>query len=269
MKIFPAIFIYTFLLVFTLLFSGLGNKSFSQSNAPAIVTTNCDGDTFDLYDKLNSGKIIVIGWVMPCGSCTAAMLSVHNAVVNFAVSHPNTVELWVADDIADTPCATLKVWTQNNGINYASIFSTTDLDMMDFGSIGMPKAVVIGCSDGTVFYNVDYNPDGAGVTAAINTILNGGCAVSTNDKPNETINLIVYPNPGNGKVTLSLTGDLKNETFQTSIYSVTGELVYSDEWIPSDKNNLEMDLSFLSPSVYLIRLSDTKGTTRQTSVIIE
>jgi hypothetical protein len=269
MKIFSSFFIFAFPALLAFLSAGFCNSSFSQSNAPAIITTDCDGNTYDLYDKLNSGKIIVIGWVMPCGSCTAAMLSVHNAVVNFAVSHPNTVELWVADDVADTPCATLKVWTQNNGINYASIFSTTDLDMMDFGSIGMPKAVVIGCIDGTVFYNVDYNPDGAGVTAAINTILNGGCAVAVNDKTENPIKFNVYPNPGNGKISLSFTNDLNNETFLTNVYSVTGELVYSTEITQINNKELEMDLSFLSPSVYLIRLTDQKGSAIQTSVIIE
>lgn len=242
---------------------------FSQSTAPSVITNDCDGNSHDLYSKLNAGKIIVIGWAMPCGTCAPPMLSVHNAVLNFAVSNPNTVEFWLADDYADTPCGTLEGWAAANGITYATFFSTTDLDMLDFGSTGMPKAVVIGCTDGTVFYNVDDNPTGAGVTTAINTILNGGCTNSVFENENENGILEIYPNPGNSNFTLIVPAETENETVNTEVYSLTGKMVYSNSFLYSGSSGITIDLNQLTSSVYFVMLKSESGKVYQAKIFID
>jgi hypothetical protein len=127
------------------------SNAIAQAIAPPYKIADCDGTPIDLYKDLSEGKVIVIGWAMPCATCVSPLLSVHNAILNFALSKPGRISLWIVDDYANTNCETLKSWSKNNGIVYAKFIVSNDVKMMDFGSNGMPIVVVIGCTSGKVY----------------------------------------------------------------------------------------------------------------------
>lgn len=247
-------------LVLTILFSF--NLS-GQTSAPIIVTNDCSGVSHNLYEKLSQGKIIVIGWTMPCAPCAAPLLSVHNAVLNFAISHPSKVEYWLADDYANTTCQSLEGWCQSNGITNATYFSSSAIKMSDFGSDGMPKVVVIGCGNGKVFYNVNNTPNGTGVTNAINTALselNSGCASATNipklKSEVETLKLKIFPNPAKNHISVKLPPVDFESDAKVTIMNAIGQVVFQQKLneLKMINGQFELNISDLPKSIYYLKV---------------
>src|SRR5688572_3528741 len=88
----------------------------NAQTAPNFTAMDCLGNNHDLYTELNSGKIIVITWVMPCGSCVNGAQFAQGAVQSFSASNPNTVYHYVADDYANTSCGSLGSWCTSIGV---------------------------------------------------------------------------------------------------------------------------------------------------------
>jgi hypothetical protein len=249
---------------FHLMFSVLFSYNLSgQTYAPQIITNDCSGVSHNLREKLSQGKIIVIGWAMPCAPCAAPLLSVHNAVLNFAISNPGKVEYWLADDYANTTCQSLEGWCKSNGINNATYFSSSAIKMSDFGSDGMPKVVVIGCGNGKVFYNVNNTPDGTGVTNAINTALselNSGCASATNipelKSEVETLKLKIFPNPAKNHITVILPPVDFESDAKVTIMNAIGQVVFQKKLneLNMIDGQIELNISDLSKSIYYLKV---------------
>lgn len=235
----------------------------AQSTAPKISVTDCNSVENDLYKKLDEGKIIVIGWTMPCGACAGPLLEVHNAVLNFSLSHPNTVEYWLNDDYGNTTCATISSWCKTNGINSATYFSSAALSMNDFGSTGMPKVVIIGCNNGTVYYNVDDTPTGSGATAAMNKAwqdMENGCKTAEINEVTKNA-ILLSPVPVKNNLNVSIQ---KNNFDANSIFSITnilGEIVLASSFkdLIIKKGELNIDVSELKLGVYFFNITNSKG----------
>lgn len=74
-----------------------------------------------------------------------------------------------------------------------------------------------------------------------------------------TLDLRLYPNPNNGKFTLSYSGD-KNETLTVEAYDISGKIIYADEWkVIAGKNNTSLDLSKYSTGMYLVKVASSQG----------
>lgn len=238
----------------------IGFSAFGQTYAPQVITNDCQSTPKNLHDELNSGKIIVIGWAMPCSSCAAPLLDVHNAVLNFAISHPGKVEYWVADDFANTDCVTLRNWALANGISNATFFSTTDLDMYDFGAYGMPKAVVLGCLDHKIYYDVNFTPNGQGVTDAINQILSdqdNGCLLGIKDLPATEV-ISVYPNPAVNMLTVELAEENVNSFVKMEMIDSEGRVCGVK--MNQQSTSFSWDLSDIAPGAYAIKFHFTDHT---------
>ena len=122
----------------------VANISFAQTTATDFITNDCNGITHNLFDSLDAGNVIVICWVMPCTPCATYAGYASDAVQSFATSHPGRVKYYLADDYANNTCSYLSGWASNYNIATDAFFSTTDLDMLDYGTVGMPKVVVLG-----------------------------------------------------------------------------------------------------------------------------
>ena len=72
--------------------------SFGQTNATDFDATDCDGNAHNLFSELDSGKIIVIAWVMPCGPCGTHSLPAYVSALSYSTSHPGKVLFYMADD---------------------------------------------------------------------------------------------------------------------------------------------------------------------------
>ena len=223
---------------------------------------DCAGNFHDLFSELESGKVIVIDWVMPCGACTGPSQTTYNTVSSFQASHPNRVFFYLADDYANTNCASLNSWANSVNIpqNAFSLrFSNAAIDMTHYGSTGMPKVVVLGGANHTVFLNANGFVSTASLQNAINSALAATGISETNSIVSE---LRIGPNPASQEATLRFT--LAEKTGLTvELYNLGGqklEEVFSGEK-SAGEYALQVPCGNLETGLYLVKV-EAKGTAR-------
>ena len=77
-------------------------KIIAQTTATDFHVADCDGNSHHLFSELDSGKVVVIVWVMPCGPCATYALNAYAAVQTYSSSHPNRVLFYLVDDYNQT-----------------------------------------------------------------------------------------------------------------------------------------------------------------------
>ena len=171
--------------------------AFGQTNAPNFTAADCNGLSHTLYDKLDSGKIVVLVWVMPCSYCISDAIAAYDAVQSFSTSNPGEVLYYLVDDFGQTSCTSLSSWANNNGIpsKNISIFKNAGvpIDENAYGGSGMPHVVVIGGSDHKIYLNIKNSSNNYTVIQnAITEALAGTTA--TKDLGTDLLDVVIKPN---------------------------------------------------------------------------
>lgn len=194
--------------------------TFSQT-ATNFTANDCSSNSHDLFTELNSGKIVVISFVMPCGSCIAPTLAADAAVQSYASSNPGQVLFYVSDDVGSTSCSTLNSWQSTNSITSDATFANTAVNMAQYGSGTMNRVVVLGGTSHTIYYNAGSGVNQTAIQNAINTALS---ATGINDNSKIDFQLKVFPNPvtDNFSVTYSL---LQSDNVKMEVVNMLGEKV--------------------------------------------
>lgn len=238
------------------------NTAFGQSTATDVTVTDCSGNSHNLFNELDAGKIIVVGWAMPCGACASPLLNVHNTILSYQMSNPGMIEFWLNDDYANTSCQSLTGWANSNGITSAIYFSASQLDMLDYGSAGMPKVVVLGCTDHQVYYNVNNSPGGNAFSNALQTAISdvtAGCQQSgLNEESKEILPANCVFNPETDQVEVKF-DKVPSGNCQVAIYTLEGQLVFSNAYtLTGNDAMIQIPTSFWKSGLYLLRL-ETSG----------
>lgn len=247
----------------------LTSSLFSQTTATNFTCDDCHGVNHDLFTELNAGKIIVIAWVMPCGGCISGALAGYSAAESFATSNPGQVLFYLVDDYGNTACNSLGSWGDNNGMTNAVPFSNALINMADYGTAGMPKVVVLGGTNHTVFYNKNNSAiNQTEITSAINSAL---ATSSLNEIKTTSEELVIYPNPSNNIVSLKTESLEISKTKEITIVlkNVLGEeilLIFKGK-IATTQQTIEFNTAELSNGNYFIHYSDTE-TTKITKVVV-
>lgn len=240
--------IYILIAVFLLLI-----KPGVSQNAPNFNVPDCLGVNYELYANLDAGKIVVIGWTMPCNACILPLLTTYNVVQSYQNSYPGVVQMLLADDYANSPCNIVQVWANSNGLVNTRRFSNQAIKMMDYGSNGMPKIVVIG-ADRKVYYNaddqVDHNKLIEGIDQAIESLTTSVPQLSPDQKV-----LNIYPNPVNDETIVSIRLDAPGEIV-LSVLNMAGQeksILFQGRAHHKDIS-LDAELHGLMPGMYLLQL---------------
>ena len=233
-----------------------GSNLFGQTYATDFTATDCNGVSHNLFSELDSGKIIVIAWVMPCGPCVTHALPAYVSALSYSTSHPGKVLFYMADDYANTDCSSLTSWATSNQMTESTVFSDASIKMTDYGSAGMPKAIVLGGNDHKVYFNEkEANITTQGVNDAINQALGG----SNNIKENSNLKLHAYPNPANNTLYISYELNQKAE-LSYEIFNLSGLKVLKNKVTNSiGEKTSEIDISKLSNGTYFLRITDIKS----------
>jgi len=243
----------------TILFLALAIGSTNAQTATNFNCNDCSGVNHDLFSELDSGKVIVMVWVMPCGACAGPATTAFNTVQNFQATHPNKVYLYLVDDYANTSCNSLNTWANGLGITqnaWSLRFSNSAIDMMDYGSTGMPKTVVVGGSSHSVYYNVNNTTNQAALQNAINSAL----SATGIQEAGEGMSLNVFPNPASENATVRFSLD-KSSEINISLYDLQGKLIRDlfSGFRNAGSNEFSFDTSEYPAGNYMLRISD--GTT--------
>lgn len=244
------------------------SSTYSQTTATDFTVNDCVGTSHNLFSELDAGKIVVIAWVMPCGSCGAAALSAYNAVQSYTSSNPGTVLFYLVDDYANTSCLTLTSWGNNNSMPNATKFSNSAISMSDYGTDGMPKIVVLG----GVNHDIAYNQNSGVTTSSVQSVINNLLASASVNEIESTnnFNVKVIPNPVKGNASIEYTLD-NTSSVQLEIFSVIGELVYETKENNQVSGNHKLTIeesSKLINGIYILKLT-TNNKTESINFVIE
>jgi hypothetical protein len=237
--------LYLFLLVVSI-------KTFGQT-AVNFNANDCSGVNHDLFTELNSGKVVVVSFVMPCTSCIGPSLSAYNEVQNYAASHPGRVVFYLSDDVGNTNCTTLTSWANTNGMSGIPVFSTTALKMSDYGSGGMPEIVVLAGPNHDVLFNENNGLD----VTNFNNAISSGLTIGISENSKADFSLSVFPNPSitnKSKIRYSLS---QSSDVEIEMYNTVGAKVKSIklEKQSAGKHESILDLETLANGIYYIKLN--------------
>ena len=232
------------------------NITFAQT-AVDFTTDDCNGVSHNLYDSLDVGNVIVLAWVMPCGPCATYTLPAYSAVQSFALSHPNKVHFYLVDDFANTACPTLVNWGNSNNMPLNTAFSSSMISMNDYGSNGMPKVVVLGGANHSVYYNendnkINFNGVQGAISNALSSPLNTNDDLAVND-----FNISVFPNPTANILNICYES---NKSFNVvfEIVNVLGKTVYystdNNTLSCKDSGNKNINMSQFKKGVYFLNI---------------
>ena len=229
--------------------------SLSQAQTAVNFTCNdCSGVNHDLFTELDAGKVIVLDWVMPCGACVSASLTTYNVVQSYAATHPNTVQMYLCDDYANTNCTSLNSWKNANGLTNTVTFSNSSIDMMDYSSTGMPKVVVLGGTNHTVFYNANNAVNATSLQNAINSAL---LTTGIQNPGKLSASLAVLPNPASHQTQLKFTMAQSTQVV-VELFNLEGKMMrtlFSGKAVQGE-NQVLLNTSELASAMYLVKLSD-------------
>ncbi len=226
--------------------------SFSQT-AVNFNVNDCSGLNHDLFSELNSGKVIVLCWIMPCTSCIGPAISAYNTSQNYSTSNPGQVLYYLCDDVGNTSCSTINSWANTNGITNSTRFSNSAINEADYGGSGMPHVVVLGGTNHMVYFDQKNAVNTANLTAAIDNAL---AAVGVLENKKSELSLAVYPNPTQTSSILSLKLP-KESKIKIEIQNLSGQKI-SDVFIgnlSAGENTIKVNTSELAAGNYFINCS--------------
>lgn len=226
----------------------------AQTTATNFTCNDCSGNSHTLFTELDSGKVIVLIWVMPCPGCIAGGLAVDSITKSYAISNPGIVKFYLADDFANSVCHNISSWVNLNNLSPDAEFSDTAISMAHYGTAGMPKIIVLGGSSHTVFYNQSGTPSAIALQTAINNALSANAGIIERD--NNKMGLTLFPNPAlnNSKIkyTLARSADVTIE-----VMNLLGKKIktFSLGIQSAGKQEYQINLESLSNGLYFTRLT--------------
>ncbi|MBK9981838.1 MAG: T9SS type A sorting domain-containing protein [Saprospiraceae bacterium] len=238
---------------FTILLSSFVALSVAQT-AINFTATDCSGISHDLFSDLDSGKVVVICWVMPCSACVSGALTTYNVVQSYGSTYPGKVIMYLCDDYANTVCSSLNSWADAHGLSRAARFSNASINMTDYGTTGMPKIVVLGGADHAVLYNANYTVNASSLQGAIDVALTT-TGIHDIDGVVSAFNLIPNPASTSADIKFNLTKDAE---INIDLFNIQGELInhiYSGR-LASGENNMPINVSAYRAGTYFVKLSE-------------
>lgn len=242
----------------------------AQTTATNFIAADCNGNTHTLFNKLDSGKVVVLVWVMPCSMCISDGDAAYDAAQSFATSHPGKVLYYLVDDVGNTSCNTLAAWATSSGIGATNrtIFGNAGavINENDYGGNGMPHVTVIGGANHAIFYNQrNGSNNGPAIQAAIQQAL---ATTSIQQPSNPGNELSIYPNPATDKISVSYSLTRAGEV-RLEVINVNGAVVKAFSQKQSSGRqtaNIQFE-DALVPGNYTLKLN-SEGTSKVASFTV-
>jgi hypothetical protein len=240
------------LLVFLSLWGG--GKVVGQTTAVDYSGNDCSGQYHHFFSELDSGKIIVISFVMPCSGCVDPSLAAFSVVQQYNLSYPGKVVFYLSDDDGLSGCSFVTSWGNSIGISHVPVFADTNLVGTQYGSPAMPKIVVLGGLTHHVFFVQDNGLDTTNLKAALNSAL-APTEVAPVSPAMQPVKLSA--GASGGRISVSYEFATQAEV-KVALYDMQGAVVMA---LPSSKQSAGShsvilgDGTMLSKGIYILRLT--------------
>ena len=236
------------LLLSLLIVAGLSNVN--AQTATNFTCNDCSGTSHTLFSECDAGNVVVLCWVMPCGACVSGALTCSNVCASFG----SNVSFYLCDDVGNTNCTSLGSWATTNNINPTAKFSNSSINMSDYGSTGMPKAVVIGGPNYTVFYNANNTFNSTAMQAAINQALT---ATGIKEQNLNISSISVFPSPARETVTIKFNATKSSEV-SIEVFDLQGKMVENvyNGTSSAGENIQSINVQAYPAGMYLVKLTD-------------
>jgi len=212
---------------------------------------DCSGNNHILFNELDAGKVVIITWVMPCSTCIGPALSAQTEAQNFVPSNPGKIKHYIADDYANTNCTSLSGWCTTNGLtSINAVFSDAAIKMLDYGSNGMPKTVILAGTTHSVFFNENNTLTVGNFVNAMNNALAASNSVGMKEVSEINSGFSYFPNPASSSLRL-----IANNEPITSIELIDpiGNVLLSEKNSPNTET--EINLKDVSSGIYLLKVN--------------
>lgn len=167
----------------------------------------------------------------------------------------------MADDYANTACSSIKAWANNNSMGDAdAYFSDSKLNMSDYGTPGMPKVIVVGCSEHKVYFNKNYTASGIGEAIDEALLECNTINTSVDEIGKDSFNMNLFPNPAQNIVNVSYEM-MESSLVTIGVINMMGETVQkvSNSVQNAGTNEFQFETDLLKDGLYLLRIQSTKG----------
>ena len=237
-----------------------GVPAFAQTTAQNFTKNDCNGNPHDLFAELNSGKVIILEYIMTnCTPCVTAGNGLKSILADYAVSNPGKVELYaIAFDDSYT-CADMLNWKNSNNLTTHTVFTTGGSDVTYYGGMGMPTIVIVGGWSHQIFYKkLGYSPS---ENTPIRTALNNALLAASVSPVGSNTNIEVFPNPAseNIHITSQVTAN------EVSISDLSGKIVLTQLFPEAGQHTLS--LNGLQQGLYFITVRNQSGVLTQKLII--
>lgn len=224
-------------------------NSFAQT-AVDFTADDCNANSHNLFTQLDSGKVIVMVFVMPCGSCVNPAITSYNIVQSFATSHPGRVEYFLCDDIGNSNCTTLNGWADNNSIgNDRFVFNNTSVNQNDYGVAGMPKVVVVAGTQHHVYFN--ENDAAAGNSINLQSAVQLALNETAIPEIETEITSNIFPNPSSDFVNVDLT-NFNSAKVELQLMNSLGQII--SEKASAGNLSAQFDVNALAEGIYFVKI---------------
>lgn len=253
--------IFKYLLGFSLLL--LAYSAHSQDYAIDFTQNDCEGNSHQLFDEHNAGKVVILEFVMlNCAPCIVGTNALESILAPYEISYPGRVQIYSFGFLNSYTCEQLMAWRSDNEFNHP-VFNNGEDQVDYYGGMGMPTIVVTGTNTHKVFYkSIGYLPSmDKDIKAAIDSALQyspSGVGEMT----------------GTGVFRAYPTVFTDQFTVETDVTRAGAEVILSDSYgrilmksaIPGS-GKLDISTSGLSRGMYIVRLNSKEGLTSGTLMI--
>lgn len=230
---------------------------FHSQTATDFTAMSCGGISHNLFNALDTGKIVVLTWVKPEGSNINFVASAYSIVQEFEVTNPNRVSLFICDDYSNTSCAALGGWMAGKTFSQCTSFSDNSIKMSDYNLNGVPKIAVIANSTHYVFDVQVNNLNDSLLREIIRSIIIG--PVTQPDTLPNNFQSSIMPNPVNNSLTVRYKL-AERENLVLEILNSEGKLLksISNSSNQIGTNSVKIDTQTLSTGTYFLKVSNGK-----------
>lgn len=240
------------------LFGFMTTSAGAQTTAMDFNTTDCNGNTANLFADLDAGKAVVLFYFMPnCGSCPPPAQKIQAMAQHINATHPGMVKAYAFPFNNTTACSYSQSWVSSNNLSWYAPMDSGAAAVAHYGGFGMPTVVLVGGSNHRVMFStLSFSTNDTTTMRDSILALIGGAPTGLDEVSAGISDLNVYPNPAPGEVSIAASLKARSHLI-IDVLDITGKrvLLVSDEKNAAGSVQHSFDTKGLANGLYTVRLN--------------